>query len=538
MNGMETARRLIAEEQEKKAGFLDLGNLQLTEVPAEVFALTHLRVLNLGSGYRNEHGEYRQSANGGDATRNTLNRLPDRLCALGNLTALYLASTQVSDLSPLQGLSALQSLACSYTQVSDLSPLQGLSVLQSLDCLGTQVSDLSPLQGLSALQSLDCWGTQVSDLSSLQGLNALQSLSCSGTQVSDLSPLQGLSALQSLDCSGTQVSDLSPLQGLSALQSLTCSGTQVSDLTPLIGLVSLRKLTANGCRLSDMPRILVLHDTLREITLHQATIPGIPAEILSPNAYSSCLEDLRHHLTDLEAGTEDVREAKLMVLGNGRVGKTQICRRLRGLPYDETIPSTHGIAVTAEPWAGSTDAEALNIWDFGGQDIYHGAHTLFMETSAVFMIVWHPDFETAGDQSVDDIVFRNYPLPYWLDYVRTLGRKDSPVVVVQSRCDRPEQESRRLPADDASIQFPSLKPCWYSAKTRRGGGALEEALRGMPSSFCASETASPPLAPDACACCGNWKPGGMRTRATPRQSASTGHSPRRNFAPCASRWAG
>ena len=389
MNGMETARRLIAEEQEKKAGLLDLGNLQLTEVPAEVFALTHLRVLNLGSSYVDERGEYQQSANGDYETCNTLNRLPDRLCALGNLTALFLVSTQVSDLSPLQGLSALQ----------------------SLDCSGTQVSDLSPLQGLSALQSLDCWGTQV------------------------------------------------------------------SDLTPLIGLASLRKLTANGCCLSDMPRNLVLHDMLTGIILYQATIPGIPAEILSPDNYSSCLEDLRHHLTDLEAGTEDVGEAKLMVLGNGRVGKTQICRRLRGLPYDENVPSTHSIAVTAEPWAGSTDDEALNIWDFGGQDIYHGAHTLFMETSAVFMIVWHPDFEIAGDQPVDGMVFRNYPLPYWLDYVRTLGRKDSPVVVVQSRCDRPEQESRRLPADDASLQFPSLKPCWYSAKTRRGGGALEEALR-------------------------------------------------------------
>jgi internalin A len=261
------------------------------------------------------------------------------------------------------------------------------------------------------------------------------------------------------------------------LQFLRCSHTQVSDLKPLIGLASLQYLTANGCHLSDMPRNLVLHETLRAIILHHTTVPGIPAEFLSPDDYSSCLKVLCHHLMDLEAGTEDVREAKLMVLGNGRVGKTQICRRLRGLQYDETVPSTHGIAVTAEPWVGSTDDEALNIWDFGGQDIYHGAHTLFMETSAVFMIVWHPDFETAGDQPVDGMVFRNYPLPYWLDYVRTLGRKDSPVVVVQSRCDRPEQESSRLPADDASRQFRSLKPCWYSARTCRGGGALEEALR-------------------------------------------------------------
>lgn len=56
----------------------------------------------------------------------------------------------------------------------------------------------------------------------------------------------------------------------------------------------------------------------------------------------------------------------------------------------------------------------LNIWDFGGQDIYHGAHTLFMKTSAIFLSVWQPDFETTGEQSAEGLLFRNYPLPYWL----------------------------------------------------------------------------------------------------------------------------
>ena len=55
----------------------------------------------------------------------------------------------MSDLGPLAGLSALQSLDCSWTEVSDLGPLAGLS-LQSLDCSSTQVSDLGPLAGLSA----------------------------------------------------------------------------------------------------------------------------------------------------------------------------------------------------------------------------------------------------------------------------------------------------------------------------------------------------------------------------------------------------
>ena len=398
------------------------------------------------------------------------------LQALTALQSLNCSGTQVSDLGPLQALTALQSLNCWGTQVSDLGPLQALTALQSLNCSGTQVGDLGPLQALTALQSLDCSRTKVSDLGPLQALTALQSLDCSGTPVSDLGPLQTLTALQSLNCSRTQVSDLGPLQALTALQSLNCSGTQVSDLGPLV-LAALESLIANGCRLEDFPRQLLLQKSLRELLLYQATIPGLPAELLSPDEYSSCLEDLRNHLIDADAGIEEIREAKLVVLGNGRVGKTQICRRLRGLSYDERVPSTHGITVTAEPWAGSTSDERLNIWDFGGQDIYHGAHTLFMKTSAVFLILWHPDFETAGEQSMDGMLFRNYPLPYWLEYVRTLGRKDCPVVVVQARCDRPEQEVRRLPADDAFLNFRSLKPCWYSAKTRRGHGALEDALR-------------------------------------------------------------
>ena len=47
-DGIETARRLIADEHEQKTGFLDLGNLRLTEVPVELFDLSHLHSLNLG----------------------------------------------------------------------------------------------------------------------------------------------------------------------------------------------------------------------------------------------------------------------------------------------------------------------------------------------------------------------------------------------------------------------------------------------------------------------------------------------------------
>ena len=173
-DGIEMARRLIADEREKKTGFLDLGNLRLTEVPVELFELTHLHSLNLGIWYVDEYGKYRESANSDADAANALHTLPRDFSALGKLAALSLAGNPVSDLGPLQALTALQSLTCSGTQVSDLGPLQALTALQSLDCSGTQVSDLGPLQALTALQSLTCWDTQVSDLGPLQALTALQ----------------------------------------------------------------------------------------------------------------------------------------------------------------------------------------------------------------------------------------------------------------------------------------------------------------------------------------------------------------------------
>jgi internalin A len=174
-----------------------------------------------------------------------------------------------------------------------------------------------------------------------------------------------------------------------------------------------------------------------------------------------------------------VADIKLMVLGNGRVGKTQICRRLRGEDYDPRVPSTHGVFVTSASFPASDGASpsVLHIWDFGGQDIYHGTHALFMRTRAAFLIVWTPEAESTGEHSYDGMRFRNHPLPYWLDTVRHLGAAGSPVLIVQTRCDRLEDDVYRLPAPPELL---AALPHWelqYSAFNNRKRAALDDALR-------------------------------------------------------------
>jgi len=389
-----------------------------------------------------------------DLGRLGLDELPAELLALTHLRRLNLGDGYVDDEG--EWVRAISEIAPNRLD-SQLHRLAVLPCLGALSVTGAQLTTLAGVTQLRTLQSLDCSETQVTDLSPVSELSALQSLDCSETWVTDLSPVSGLSALQSLDCSETQVTDLSPVSGLSALQSLNCS----------------------QCTLSTIPGDLWHKPSLRYLCLFETQMPGIPTEVLSQNNYMSCLESLRAHLSDLRAGAAAVPDVKLMVLGNGRVGKTQICRRLRGESYDPRVPSTHGVVVTSAPLPTSDGMQPalLHIWDFGGQDIYHGTHALFMRTRAAFLIAWAPEAESSGEHVYEGMLFRNHPLPYWLDTVRHLGAAGSPVLIVQTRCDRLEDAIYRLPAPPELL---AALPHWelqYSAINNRKRAALDEALR-------------------------------------------------------------
>jgi internalin A len=131
-------------------------------------------------------------------------------------------------------------------------------------------------------------------------------------------------------------------------------------------------------------------------------------------------------------------------LGNGRVGKTQICRRLRGEADNSDAPSTHGIQVTSAILDSGPAPSRLNIWDFGGQDLYHGTHALFLHTNAAFLLVWARETENMSAHEYKGTTFQNQPLTYWLACVRHLAGAESPVVIVQTRCDRPQGTRRWL----------------------------------------------------------------------------------------------
>ena len=520
-DGLRTARERIAREAEAQTGFLDLGNLGLIALPDELFTLAHLQILNLGTEYTDVHGRRVHSAfvvgpNAISAQLGLLAALPvlrslflsqtdisdlAAVVALHNLQSLSFAATHVKDLAPIAALQKLQSLNCSTSPVQSLAPLVTLRNLQSLNCSATRVGDFAPLEALTNLQMLHCPRTQVRDLAPLAALQNLQSLNCSYTDVGNLAPLAALQKLQSLDCSETLVSTLAPLAALQNLQSLNCRETSVNDLVPLAALKGLQRLNCSKTQVSDLaplaelqnlqsldcsqsavkelPEAVLFGPSLDHLVLFETRLSGVPPEMLSGSRLDNCLERLRAHVRDLAHGAAEMPDVKLMVLGNGRVGKTQLCRRLRVEPFDDAVESTHGIMVTSAPMRapdGGTPVQ-LQIWDFGGQDIYHGTHALFTRSRAIFVLVWIPEAEEAHEHRHGGFVFRNQPLSYWLEYVRHFGGVGSPITIVQTRCEKfTDERIAPVPQDLLNSFRPLPKNVHYSALNERGRPSLDDAL--------------------------------------------------------------
>ena len=356
------------------------------------------------------------------------------LAGLANLRSLSVWSTQVSQLGPLAGLANLQRLIIADTQVSDLGPLAGLANLRSLNVRSTQVSQLGPLAGLANLQTLDVSNTQVSELRALAGLANLQLLLVSDTQVSELGPLAGLANLRTLYASDTQVSELGPLAGLANLQALLVSNTQVSDLGPLVGLVNLQRLVVFNTQVRDLSPLI---DPIRRglpvkwssaygkgngIYVEDCPLTNPPPEIVKQGN-----EAILNYFAERAAGGVDhLYEAKMLILGEGRAGKTSLLTRLYrpGEPLPKESDTTRGIHISRHDFKlADGHTFRLNVWDFGGQQIYQATHQFFLTHRSLYVLV---DDTCKDDKSVSDPGFRD-----WLERIEVFGGH-SPTLIFQN----------------------------------------------------------------------------------------------------------
>jgi internalin A len=249
---------------------------------------------------------------------------------------------------------------------------------------------------------------------------------------------------------------------LTNLNFLYLYGNKLVSLPSEIGqLVNLKILNVNGNKLISLPKEIGQLINLITLNIHSNNLRSLPVEIgqlthlselnLDGNFSLSlaaeirvkgCREIIDFYKQQLEHETDLLYEAKLLILGEGGAGKTTLAKKIQFSDYQlKEENSTQGIDVIQ--WQFSLDNGKefrVNIWDFGGQEIYHTTHQFFLTKRSLYALV--------VDTRKEDTDFY-----YWLNIVELLS-ENSPLLIVKN-----EKQERQREINERQLrgQFTNLK---------------------------------------------------------------------------------
>ncbi len=265
----------------------------------------------------------------------------------------------------------------------------------------------------------------MTDVTPLAALVNLQSLSLDANQVTDVTPLAALVNLQELYLANNQVTDVTPLAALVNLKWLYLDANQVTDVAPLAALVNLQGLYIDENQLKGFSKVLDWLKRLNLIIWNGRERVSIPTETL---AQCETVHDIFDYLnqTKIQQGRE-LNEAKVLVVGQGSVGKTSLIKRIFKGEYNPQENKTDGIDIyRGEEFRVEVKGRSvqLNVWDFGGQEIYHATHQFFLTERSLYVLVLDSRLDR-HENKVD----------YWLKKIEILGG-DSPILIVGNKIDQ------------------------------------------------------------------------------------------------------
>jgi internalin A len=188
-----------------------------------------------------------------------------------------------------------------------------------------------------------------------------------------------------------------------------------------------------------------------------------PLQVPPPEVADKGIHAIREYFRQLGIGEDFLYEAKLLIIGEGGAGKTTLARKLEDPIYKlQEEQSTEGIDVLQWSFPMENNKKfRVNIWDFGGQEIYHTTHQFFLTKRSLYILV--------ADTRKEDTDFY-----YWMNTVELLS-DSSPLFIVKN-----EKQDRHREINERQLrgQFENLRRVFSTNfATNRGLGDLVEEIK-------------------------------------------------------------
>ncbi|HFB99816.1 MAG TPA: TIR domain-containing protein, partial [Phaeodactylibacter sp.] len=398
----------------------------------------------------------------------SVNQIPD-ISFVENLSNLHFLDVSVNKIASIyfsKKINSLEHLILAFNDVSDISFVQNLQNLRILNLSGNQISDISPLHFLKKIENLYLDTNNISSIEVFSQLKNIELLRLGQNQITDLYPLLNLNKLSRLFLGKNQISQIQPLTQLQNLEELRLDDNPIQDCPPEVWQTNdIHQIRAY---FDSQKREAKIESTKKEDKHLRPGSPSIDIEnisqkIIKPSAVPQTkgiegnLEATNFGIetpkigvpvvteTETEAEIEDV---KLIFVGNSGAGKTQLSKYFETAKLDKKRETTHGIRLNrwlptgkvSAAFKGLKNKVAANVWDFGGQEYYHGTFRLFLSNYAVYILLWEEDTNKnqvlsteVRDNENEDL--QHYHYKYWLDNIRHYAPNSS-VLMVQNKIDK------------------------------------------------------------------------------------------------------
>ncbi len=427
----------IEKEKQEKSGSLDLSLCELEKIPAELLDMPWLANLDLAD--------------------NRIEKI-EHLENLINLEVLYFENNRIRKIENVQNLIKLQTLFFSQNAIRKIENIEKLTNLISFSLLANEIEKIENLDESKKIKLLSLNGNKISKMENLHHLKNLDTLYLDKNLIKKLENINENINLSKLDLNENYIESIEELKDNNNLIFLGLSNNKIQDISVLHKHSKIQQLYLSQNPLNSIDVIENLPD-LKRVVLSNTGITslkplmtiikkGIPVKLIygfedtGDGIFIKDNNELDISKEIIEQGNDAIiqfyelqqnkshaldeiylNEAKLILVGEGKVGKTSLRVKLINpeaeLPKDDE--RTRGIDIDQYSFQlKNQETYKAHIWDFGGQNIQYALHRFFMTENSLYILMTESRNE------------RDKNFMYWFQNIDLFGGKNSPILIVMN----------------------------------------------------------------------------------------------------------